>query len=255
MTTLRAVLGDDEDPVSPDARIGLLVLRPERPAGRLALVLHGRNGAAEAAHMAEIAAPYRARGYVVVMPDLSASDHNASAGTGADFSLEGQVRDALRAAAWARAEFGGSQLALAGHSMGAYAAGMLAATVHRAACRHLLMVAPFVSGRRQIEARAAAHPEGLRWLARELPQALTDWPRHDLTRQAPRIAAPAAVVFCERDTVASRIAAEELRVALPAALDLVVLSGAQHCLENGPHGETLAAVLERLEAGAEAPDA
>jgi pimeloyl-ACP methyl ester carboxylesterase len=250
MKAERVVLGDDEDPVSPDARIGLLVTRPTGATDRLAVILHGRNGAAEAPHMDEIAAPYRARGYTVVLPDLSASEHNASAGTGADFTLEGQVRDALRTADWALATFGARRIALAGHSMGAYAAGLLAATRLRAACRHLLLVAPFVSGRRQIEARAAAHPDGLRMLARELPQALTDWPRHDLTRQAARIAAPTAVVFCECDTVASRAAAEELLAALPAATGLTVLAGAQHCLEGGPHGPALAGVLDRLEAAA-----
>jgi pimeloyl-ACP methyl ester carboxylesterase len=255
MTEDRIPLGDDDDPVSPDARMSLLVLRPRRRARGLALVVHGRNGAASAPHMRLIASPYLALGMTVLMPDCCNSAHNDSAGGAADFTLDGHLRDALRAADHALAHaralgWSGGDIALAGHSMGAYAAGMLAATRLAGRCRHLLLVSPFVSGRQQVAARCAASADGLVALARELPQALFDWPRHDLLRHAGRIACPAATVVGVRDTVTPDAVVRTLAEALPRTISHTVLDGAHHSLEGGPHDAVFRSVVDGLEAEA-----
>jgi alpha-beta hydrolase superfamily lysophospholipase len=252
----RVILGASDDPVAPDARMSVLILRPRRRARGLAVVVHGRNGAADARHMRLIASAYVARGMTVVLPDCCGSAYNASAGGAGDFSLAGHLRDAGRAAAFAieaAADLGwaGRRIALAGHSMGAYTVGMLAASTLADRCRHLLLVSPFVSGRHQIAARCATSGDGLVQLAGEVPQALTEWPRHDLLRHARRIACPAATVVGVRDTVTPDATVRLLGAALPAFVSHTVLDGAHHSLEGGPHEPAFAAVVDALDAASE----
>jgi pimeloyl-ACP methyl ester carboxylesterase len=132
--------------------------------------------------------------------------------------------------------------------MGAYAAGMLAASTLADTCRHLLLVAPFVSGRHQIAARCAASADGLIQLAREVPQALTEWPRHDLLRHAGRIACPVATVVGVRDTVTPDAVVRLLAPELPRFVSHTVLDGAHHSLEGGPHEAIFGAIVGALEA-------
>jgi pimeloyl-ACP methyl ester carboxylesterase len=187
----------------------------------------------------------------VVLPDCCNSAHNESAGRAADFTIGDHVRDALRAAEWAIANLGdGGTVCLAGHSMGAYAAGLLAASSFADRCRHLMLVSPFVSGQRQIAARAEASPDALAALGRELPQAFFDWPRHDLLRHVAGIACPAATVVGALDTVTPEPMVRILFDALPWPVTHAVLDGAHHCLEGGPHDCVLMETLAKLEAAA-----
>lgn len=251
-------LGQSEDPGDPDARMSVRVVRPVGPAnGRLVLISHGRNGAAEAPHIGIIAEPYLLRGYTAVIPDLCASHHNGSAGTGDDFTIGLHVRDTRRALLWAMAEATDLScdpdlVALAGHSMGGYAVSFLAATEFRTRVRHVLAAAPFTSGRRQLEARARLHPQGVDSLRSELPRALTDWPQHDIFAVIAQLSMPVSTVVGVLDTVTPEENVLEFNLMLPLAVDHVVLDGAHHCLEGGPHTAVLTAVVDRLDAAFEA---
>ncbi len=249
-------LGTDESPQSDAPRMTVTVQRPAlAPNGLLVVISHGRNGASEAPHIQKIAEPYLLRGYSAVIPDLCNSDHNASAGSGADFTIGGHVRDTLRAVRWALEHAGdygcrADQIALAGHSMGGYAVSHLAATELRSITRHVLAVATFTSGRRQLEARAKHHPQGVDSLRTELPRALVDWPRHDIFEVAERLTMPVSTVVGVLDTVTPDENVLEFNLMLPRAIDHVVLDGAHHCLEGGPHTDILLGVLDRLDASA-----
>ena len=120
-------LGASENPEVADARMDIELWRAGEPSPRLAVVAHGRNGAAHAPHMQKLIDSYRARDYIVLSPDCCASAWNDSAGKEADFLLENHVRDVRRTVDWALANaaavgWDGTHLALCGHSMGAYAA-------------------------------------------------------------------------------------------------------------------------------------
>lgn len=248
-------LGTAADPASDDARMSLeLFGADEAPAGRLALLVHGRNGAAHAPHMLKLARAYLAAGYVVAAPNCPGSDGNDSAGDGADFTIGRLVRDAARAARWlmtetGRAELGwsGGRLALCGHSMGAYAVAHLAAGALFGRAAHLMMVSPFTSGARQLAARVRYHPDGLAVLARELPEAITDWPRHDIFAFIDRLALPAAVVAGARDIIAPLENVRELVMRLPVHPEFLVLPAAAHCLEGGRYASELGALVRRLD--------
>lgn len=256
MTAERFELDGPEDPGTDAPRMSVLVFRPTGLAtGDLAVVAHGRNGAADAPHVLQIVAPYLTLGMTVVSPNLCCSEWNDSAGRGADFLIGRHVRDTERTIRWAqdrRKALGwrAPDLCLAGHSMGGYAVMHLAATEHRAIARHVLAVSTFTSGENQFQARLRQDPLALEHLAREAPMAIEDWPRHDIRRDLAGLTMPASMIVGDRDTVTP---AEHMRAVfeeLPDPVDFVVLSGAHHCLEGGPHDAAFLSVVRRLEARA-----
>ncbi len=251
-------LGASDDPFSPDARISIEVWR-DAPSPRLAVVAHGRNGAARAPHMMKLIDAYRARGYVVVSPDCCASAWNDSAGAEADFLLENHVRDVRRAVLWAVGNaaaigWSGGHLALCGHSMGAYAVMRLAARDYYGKVGHLLLASPFTSGVRQIEARAKYHPDGIANLRREVPRALDEWPRHDVFAVVDHLTLPVAIFAGGKDIVAPPENVRELVERLPSPPLFRLLPDASHCLEGGDYLAELIEAIDRLDAAAIAPD-
>ncbi|WP_237152632.1 alpha/beta fold hydrolase [Oryzibacter oryziterrae] len=241
-----------------DARMSVEVFRQDEGArDKLALVVHGRNGLSHAPHMLKIIRPYVAQGYVVVAPNCTGSAWNDSAGEERDFLLASHTRDALRAADWALGhadEIGwtGDYFALAGHSMGGYSAARLAATDLRDRTRHLLLVSPFTSGARQLEARKAQGPEALAILAREVPRAIAEWPEHDIFPLATRLTLPVAVVAGVLDPVTPLANVREIAAVLPHLSELKILEQASHCLEGGYYRSELTAAVAALEAAAAA---
>ena len=254
MTPDVITIGASEDPDAADARMSIELWRTEAPSGRLAVTAHGRNGAAQAPHMLKLVDAYRARGYVVVSPNCCASAWNDSAGSEADFLLENHVRDVLRTIDWTMSNaaaigWSGGDLALCGHSMGAYAVARLAAHEYARHTSHLLLVSPFTSGVRQIEAREKYHPNGIANLKREVPRALDEWPRHDIFTLIDLLKLPVAVFAGGKDIVAPPENVEELVKRLPMPPFYRLLPEASHCLEGGDYQSELLAAIDWLDLG------
>ncbi|PKR89640.1 hypothetical protein CXZ10_09775 [Pleomorphomonas diazotrophica] len=252
MTPDIVALGASENPDAADARMAIEVWRTEAPSPRLAVTAHGRNGAARAPHMQKLIDAYRARNYVVVSPDCCASAWNDSAGSEADFLLENHLRDVRRTIDWAIANaaalgWTGAHLALCGHSMGAYAVARLAATDYAGRVGHLLLVSPFTSGVRQIEAREKYHPDGIANLRRDVPRALDEWPRHDIFPIIDRLTLPVAVFAGAKDIVAPPENVTELVERLPSKPIYRMLLEASHCLEGGDYRVELLTAIDRLD--------
>lgn len=245
-------LGASNDSGSADARMTIELWRTEAPSPRLAITAHGRNGAARAPHMLKLIDAYRARGYVVISPDCCASAWNDSAGGEADFLLENHVRDVRRTIEWAVANskavgWTGHHLGLCGHSMGAYAVARLAASEYAGRTAHLLLVSPFTSGARQIEAREKYHPDGIANLKRDVPRALDEWPRHDIFRVIDRLTLPVAVFGGAKDIVAPPENVREFVDRLPSPPLFWLLPEASHCLEGGDYRAELLDAIDRLD--------
>lgn len=256
MTPDTVPLGASDNPDADDARMSIELWRTDAPSPRLAVTAHGRNGAARAPHMQKLIDAYRARDYVVVSPDCCASAWNDSAGDEADFLLEHHVRDVRRAIDWAIGNaaalgWSGAHLALCGHSMGAYAVARLAAGDHAGRVAHLLLVSPFTSGIRQIEAREKYHPDGIANLKREVPHALGEWPRHDIFTAIDRLTMPVAVFAGGKDIVAPPENVDELVERLPSPPLYRLLPEASHCLEGGDYQGELIGAIDWLNAAAE----
>ncbi|WP_157775542.1 alpha/beta fold hydrolase [Hartmannibacter diazotrophicus] len=225
----------------------------DRPATSLAVVFHGRNGSGDAPHMVRLLRPYLRRGYRVVAPNLCGSDWNDSAGTGSDFTISMQVRDGRRALRWAlehaaRARWQIDRMALAGHSMGGYVASQLAIGDLGGRLDHLMLVSTFTSGARQIEARRALAPDALEVLARELPKAATEWPRHDILPQAARFTFPTAILSGAKDRIVPARNCKELFDLLPRGVCYIVMPEADHCMEGKTSEGFIAGALDVLEA-------
>lgn len=251
-------LGISEDSDAADARMSIELWRTRSPSPRLAITAHGRNGAARAPHMQQLIDAYRARDYIVVSPNCCASPWNDSAGNEADFLLEHHVRDVRRTADWAVANaaalgWSGAHLALCGHSMGAYAVARLAAGDYAGRIAHLLLVSPFTSGARQIEAREKYHPDGIANLRRDVPRALDEWPRHDIFTAIDRLTLPIAVFAGAKDIVAPPENVAEFVERLPSPPLYRLLPEASHCLEGGDYQSELLDAIDRLDAAAGNP--
>lgn len=245
-------LGASEDPDAANARMSLECWRREGTAPCLAVTAHGRNGAARAPHMQKLIDAYAARGYIVLSPDCCASAWNESAGEEADFLLENHVRDVRRTIDWAianAADLGwtGTHLALCGHSMGAYAVARLAIDEYADRVAHLLLVSPFTSGARQIEARAKYHPDGIANLKRDVPKALEEWPRHDIFTAVDRLTLPVAVFAGGKDIVAPLENVREFVERLPSPPLFRLLPEASHSLEGGDYQAELVDAIDRLD--------
>jgi len=245
-------LGASADADAADARMSLEVFHDG--SGRhdgLVLAVHGRNGCSHSPHLMKLVRPYVARGWLVVAPDCCGSAWNDSAGVAADFTMTAHVRDAGRALAWAFDHapglgWTGRQLGLCGHSAGGYAAARLAVGDVHDRVGHLLLVSPFTSGTRQLEARQRYHENGLANLAAEVPRALTEWPTHDILPDAGRLDMPVGLIAGGRDIVTPLENISELQARLPRALPLLTLTEASHCLEGGSYRQEIGDRIDRL---------
>lgn len=258
MTPDVITIGAANDPNAADARMSVELWRTGTLSDRLAVTAHGRNGAARAPHMQKLIDAYRARGYVVVSPNCCASPWNDSAGNEGDFLLENHVRDVRRTVDWAIANasdtgWTGTHLALCGHSMGAYATARLAANEYAGRISHLLLVSPFTSGVRQIEAREKYHPDGIANLRRDVPRALDEWPRHDIFSVIDRLTLPVAVFAGGKDIVAPPENVGEFVARLPSPPLYRLLPDASHCLEGGDYQAELREAIDWLGVKAHLP--
>ncbi|GAB5375831.1 MAG: hypothetical protein AcusKO_22930 [Acuticoccus sp.] len=232
---------------------GRLRVHGAAPAGAAAgavLVAHGRNGAADQAHITPVVAACLARDYWVAVPDLCYSAANDSAGPAAGFTMTAHLADVRTVLDWAAAQpawaTGGPRIA-AGHSMGAYAVLRLAAeTAAAGTITGVMAISPVIAGRALIAARERMGPHALAALSAELPGAFAEWPRHDMMPLASRITQPAAVIVGADDTLTTPQDAKTLADALPNLVHSAVLGGEHHCPLGADYAASLAVALDRL---------
>lgn len=165
------------------------------PAGALrgtVLLIHGRNGSASQPHVDEIARAYLDRGWRVAAPDLPYSEATPGLGDPSGLTMTGHAAAAARVLRWLRRADTAPRFALAGHSLGAYAAAMIADQA--GALHHLLAVSPALSGRALLSARRAMGPDAVAALEREVPLMRAEMEACDAAPALARLSAPVAVL-------------------------------------------------------------
>ncbi len=229
------------------APIACQIIEPLLPVVGVALLVHGRDGAGTSAHMVPIADAYVGRGWRVVAPDLPFSRATPGSGPPEDFTMQRHVEDARQVLAWVLGEMPvARRLALAGHSMGAYAIARLAA--ESVAAEHLLAVSPVVSGTALLEARRVMGPAAVEALERDAPGLRAEMTAHDAVPALRRLTAPVAVVTGREDGITPLAAARAYFAAAPAAAFYSALPGQHHCPAGPLYTTALAAALDALDA-------
>lgn len=239
---------------TPGSLMSILVAKPEglQRSDKLAFIHHGRNGNAEG--MRDIASAYLAHGYMVVMANARNSHYNDSAGTAKDFTITEHINDLERTIEFAHHNskaigWTGDIFALAGFSMGGYAASYLAATRYSGRAAHLLALSPLTTGERQIEARRD-HPKGIEILQRELPLAMDEWPKHDIFKHISGLTSPVSVIVGADDTVTPPRHVCAFADALKhqgVLVSLDVLDGRHHSVLNQTGDDFSTLVFKRVE--------
>ncbi|QIE57270.1 alpha/beta fold hydrolase [Pikeienuella piscinae] len=231
---------------SPDRGAGALRRRLRGPASarRIAVLLHGRDGSADSDHMRLLADAYIGRGWSVLAPDLAHSRATPGSGDPERFSMTGHVRDARAAIGWVQAR-GPERLALAGHSIGAYAAAELA---EEAQVDHLIAVSPVLSGAALLAARRAMGPDAVAALAREAPEMRREMEALDAAPALARCLAPVAVMTGARDALTPPCDALAWFRAARVPRFFSVLPGESHCPTGPVYRRAIEAALDALEA-------
>lgn len=225
------------------------VFLPRGPAAGAALVAHGRNGAVSQDHIRPVIEACLERSLAVIAPDLCNSAANESAGTVAEFTMEKHVADVrtVLAAAPTLAPWSPREPRLIiGHSMGAYAAVRLAAEAAPGTLTGVLALSPVVSGRALIAARRAMGARAIAELRAEVPTALEEWLRHDLSLLARKVKCPAAVIVGEDDTVTPPADAALLASWLPHLVWHDTIPGEHHCPLGKDYARSIGVALDHL---------
>lgn len=219
------------------------------PVG-VALLIHGRDGKGRSDHMLPVAQAYNARGWITIAPDLPRSRATPGFGDPEAFTMTGHVRDALAILSWLRdnREFAASnmRIAVAGHSMGAYAAARLAAD--HDVLDHVLAISPVLSGARLMEARIAMGPSAVETMQREAPALVAELADHDATVALGAIASPVGVVSGELDGITPPSTACAYLRAANWPCFLSILPGQHHCPQGDSYARALSAALDALKA-------
>lgn len=222
-------------------RMSALVAMADIPASSgLCFVAHGLKSAADAPHITKIRRAYINRCYIVIAPNICNSNANDSDGTLETFTIRDHIDGVRRTIEWARENadlfnWDARNFVMAGHSMGAYASGYLAAREYGAQCRHLLLVSPTTSGERSLRARSneRINPGAMDIMRRETPLLEQEWPQHDAYRHADGIIMPAAIAVGSIDTLTPPSDIDDFAAALPCCIDKRIVPDEHHCLVGG----------------------
>ena len=161
------------------------------------LLAHGRNGAPGQAQIAEIAEAYLARGWRVAAPELPNSIALPDSGPPEEVTFTRHAQATAEVWAWLVQQWPEAPLALAGHSIGAFAIAQLAGDAPEA--HHLLAVSPPISGVVLLSARLAMGPAAIEAVQREAPLFYAEMPVADAAPSLARSLAPLAVVTGAED--------------------------------------------------------
>lgn len=209
----------------------------------VALVLHGRNGAPEQPHIEAIVSAYRRRGLASVVPELPHSAANPGSGEPAALSFRGQAIAVRRVAEWLAGQAPGRPVAVAGHSLGAFAAPRVAETLPLA---HVLAVSPVVSGQALLEARRSMGPEAVAALAAEAPALRAEMTAATAVPAIAALAVPVAVVTGAEDALTPPADARTYLAAAAQPRFFAVLPGQDHCPVGAATDTVLDAALIAL---------
>lgn len=224
--------------------IPVLVAEPDGAPQGTVLLVHGRNGAPGQAQIAEIANAYLARGWRVAAPELPNSAASPGSGSPALVSFAGHTAAAARVRDWVAAEWPDGPLALAGHSIGAFAIAHLGAEAPDT--HHLLAVSPPMSGQVLMRAREAMGPAALEEVQREAPGYFIEMQTADAEPALNRVKAPLAVVTGASDGLVPLADARAYFAAAPNGRFFAALPEQHHCPAGAACGAMLAAALAAL---------
>lgn len=196
------------------------------PSGTV-LLLHGRNGAPDQPQICEIATAYIARSWRLVAPALPFSSANPDSGPPEGITLSGHSHAALAVWTWLAERWPAELRALAGHSIGAFAAAFLAAASRDA--HHALAVSPALSGTHLLEARRRMGREAVTQLEKEAPRYRAEMEAGDATRSLGATRAPVAVVTGAEDRLVPLPHARAYFAAARDARFFAALPGQHHC--------------------------
>lgn len=226
------------------SRLPVLVAEPgDAPRGTVLLV-HGRNGAPDQPQIAEIAQAYLARGWRVAAPELPNSAARPDSGPAERVSFATHTSAAAGVRDWAAAAWPDRPLALAGHSIGAFAIAHLAADAPDT--HHVLAVSPPMSGLVLMRAREAMGPAAIEEVRREAPGYFAEMRSADAEPALNRMAAPLAVVTGAADGLVPLKDARAYFAAAPNARFFAALPGQHHCPAGPACGDMLSAALAAL---------
>ena len=210
--------------------------KTREPVGTVVLI-HGRNGAPDQPHMAEIARAYLSSGWRVAAPELPFSSATPGSGPADQFTLASQRDAGRQVLAWVRSAWPETPVALAGHSAGGFTGGTLVAG--DAGLHHVLAVSPVLSGQRMLEARRALGPEAMAELEREAPLYRQELETADIADGLANAPAPVAVVTGREDGLVTAAHAKAYFRAARNGTFFAALPGQHHC----PAGLACAAML------------
>ncbi|MFD1796542.1 alpha/beta hydrolase [Paracoccus aurantiacus] len=223
--------------------IPVVIAGADSPAGTVLLV-HGRNGAPGQAQIAEIADAYLSRGWRVVAPELPNSIALPDSGPADQVRFSTHTKAAGAVWDWLCDEFSDERLALAGHSIGAYAIAHLAAGSTRA--DHVLAVSPPMSGMVLLRAREAMGPAAIKAVIAEAPLFHAEMTSADASDALGRITAPLGVVTGASDGLVPLKDARAYFNAAPDGRFFAAIPDEHHCPAGPRCAAMLAAALSAL---------
>lgn len=225
-------------------RLGIIPVvvaaRTDVPRGTVLLV-HGRNGAPGQVQIAEIAEAYLARGWRVAAPELPNSIALPDSGPPEEVTFTRHAQATSEARAWLLQQWPDTPLALAGHSIGAFAIAQLAGDAPEA--HHLLAVSPPISGMVLLSAREAMGPAAIEAVQREAPLFYAEMPVADAAPSLARSLAPLAVVTGAEDGLVRLHDARTYFNTAPNGRFFGALPDEHHCPAGSACAQMLAAAL------------
>lgn len=238
--TWREVLAGGDRPLQ------LVISDPKTEPSGTALVLHGRNGAPDQPQVSAITQAYLSRGWRVVAPELPNSAALPQSGPPEEVTMARHRNAAAQVLALVVERWPAGRRAVAGHSLGAYAAAHLGSDGHE--IHHILAVSPALSGRALLDARIAMGFSAVEALEREAPLMRAEMENEDATQALKGLRAPLAVISGELDGIVPLRAARAYFDAASNARFFAAIPNQHHCPSGIDVDLALSAALASLDA-------